>query len=161
MSYLLKTPTAKKTPQSKPIPGREKDMTRNNAGAMAFKADSWERFQRFLIISSEGGSYYVGEQDLTTINVDNVRACIANDGLRAVKLITDISVAGRAPKNDPALYALALAASYSDIKVREAALAASPAVAFFEWSFPVLRLHRLNARVGEVPAARGGGLVPG
>ena len=122
-SYLTKTPTAKKTPQSKPIPGREKEMTRNNAGGFAFKADSWMRMERFLILGSEGGSYYVGESDLTAANVDNVRACIAQDGARAVKMITDISVGGRAPKNDPALYALALAASYGgDLRTRAIAL---------------------------------------
>lgn len=130
MSYLLKTPTVKNTPQSKPIPGREKDMQRNNAGGFSFAADSFTRLERFLILGSEGGSYYVGEADLTSQNVDNVRACIQRDGLRTVKMITDVSVGGRAPKNDPALYALALAASYgSDLKVREAALAALPKVA--------------------------------
>ena len=130
MSYLMKSPTAKKTPQTKPIPGREKEMQRNNAGGFAFTADSFARMERFLILGSEGGTYYVGESDLTAQNVDNVRACIAKDGPRAVKMIMDISTAGRAPKNDPALYALAWAASYGgDVKVREAALAALPKVA--------------------------------
>jgi len=130
MSYLLEQPTAKKTKQSQPIPGREKEMTRNNAGGFAFKADSFTRLERFLILGSEGGTYYVGESDLTKQNLENVRACIAQDGLRAVQVIEGISEAGRAPKNDPALYALALAASYgSDEKVRAAALAALPRVA--------------------------------
>lgn len=129
MSYLLKTPTQKKTPQSRAIPGREKDMMRNNAGGFAFKVDSFERMLRFLLLGTEQGSYYCTEQQLTGQNVDNVRACIATDGPRAVQMITDISVSGRAPKNDPAIYALALAASYgSDLKVREAALAALPKV---------------------------------
>lgn len=129
MKYLLRTPTARKTPQSKPIPGREKDMTANNAGGFAFKADSWDRMHRFLILGSEGGTYYVSESDLTTQNVDNVRACITADGLRTVRTITEVSLAGRAPKNDPAIYALALAASYGpDVKVRAAALDALPKV---------------------------------
>ena len=129
MKYLLKSPTARKTPQSKPIPGREKEMVRNNAGGFTFKVDSWDRLHRFLILGSEGGTYYVGESDLTAQNVDNVRACIVADGLQAVKVITEVSLAGRAPKNDPAIYALALAASYgSDVKVRAAALDALPKV---------------------------------
>lgn len=128
--YLLKQPTAKKASQVKAIPGREKDMMRNNAGGFAFKADSFDLLQRFLILGSANGSYYVTEQDLTSQNVDNVRACIAADGFRAVKMITDISVSGRAPKNDPALYALALAASYGgDEKVRAEALRVLPQVA--------------------------------
>ena len=63
MSYLLKTPTVKKTPQSKPIPGRE--MVKNAAGGFVFKADSWTRMERFLILGSEGNTYYVGERELT------------------------------------------------------------------------------------------------
>lgn len=129
MSYLLKAATQKQAPQNRQIPGREKDMMRNNAGGFAFRADSWAKLERWLILGSESNTYYVGESDLTKQNVDNVRACIANDGVRAVKMIRDISIAGRAPKNDPALYALALAASFSDQKVRDAAFCALPAVA--------------------------------
>ena len=97
-SYLMSQATAKKAPQSQPIPGREKDMMRNSAGGFAFKADSFARMERFLILGSEGGTYYVDERDLTKQNVDNLRACIATDGPRAVRLIRDISVAGRAPR---------------------------------------------------------------
>ncbi len=129
-NYLLDQATAKKTPQLAPIPGRGKDMMANNAGGFAFKADSFARLERFLILGSEGGTFYVGQQKLTGENLDNVRACIATDGIRAVRIITEISQAGRAPKNDPALYALALAASYGgDPKTRAAALAALPKVA--------------------------------
>lgn len=129
MNYLLDQAIAKKTPQSKPIPGKEKQMERNNAGGFSFKADSWTRLDRFLILGSAGGSYYVGQSDLTSQNVDNVRACIAADGLRTVQTIKEISLGGRAPKNDPALYALALAASSKDQNTVAAALDALPAVA--------------------------------
>jgi len=100
----------RKTPQTEAIPGREREMTRNNASGVAFAADAWIRLERWLLLGSEGGSYYVSETDLTKQNVANVRAAIAEDGERAVKMIVDIAVAGRAPKNDPALYALALPA---------------------------------------------------
>jgi 60 kDa SS-A/Ro ribonucleoprotein len=127
VNYLLEQATEKKTPQSQPIPGKK--MERNNAGGFVFKVDSWTQLERFLILGSPGGTYYVGERELTKENVDNVRACIETDGLRTVQMIRDISLAGRAPKNDPALYALALAASTKDQKTVDAALAALPAVA--------------------------------
>ncbi len=95
MNYLLEQPTAKKTPQSQPIPGKEKIMERNNAGGFSFTADMWTRLERFLILGSSGGTYYVSQNDLTKVNVDNVRACIAADGPRAVQTIRDISLAGR------------------------------------------------------------------
>lgn len=127
--YLMHSPTPLSTPQSQPIPGRESVMEKNNAGGYAFTADSWTRMQRFLILGSEGGTYYLGEADITKQNVDNVRACVKQDGRRVVQLITEISEAGRAPKNDPALYALALAASADDPDTRSAALAVLPRVA--------------------------------
>ena len=47
----------------------------------------------------------------------------------AVAEIVRVSTEGRAPKNDPALYALALAAGVGDTATRQAALAALPQVA--------------------------------
>jgi len=132
---LLKQPTKKKTPQAQVIPGREKDMAKNRAGGWAFKADSFEKLDRWLILGSEGNHFYAGEQELSTENVDNVRACIQEDGLRAVKTIVDISTNGRAAKNDPALYALALAITQGVIPyapktpTQQAALDAIPRVA--------------------------------
>jgi 60 kDa SS-A/Ro ribonucleoprotein len=58
-----------------------------------------------------------------------VLRCIAVDGLRVVQTIAEISEGGRAPKNDPALFALALAAAKGDESTRKAALAALPRVA--------------------------------
>lgn len=128
-NYLLNQLTSVSTPQSLPIPGREAEMQRNNAGGFAFTADSFVRMERFLILGSEGGTYYVGESDLTKQNVDNVRACLKQDGRRAVEMIVQISEAGRAPKNDPALYALALAASDMSEDTRRHALTVLPRVA--------------------------------
>ena len=48
---------------------------------------------------------------------------------RAVAEIVRVSTEGRAPKNDPALFALALAAGLGDTATRQAALAALPQVA--------------------------------
>lgn len=115
------------TPQSEAIPG--KNMARNNAGGFAFTVDDWTRLDRFLILGAEGGTYYVQEKELTKQNAQAVMRCIQADGLRTVARIVEISHAGRAPKNDPALFALAMAASLGDEKTRQAALAALPKVA--------------------------------
>jgi 60 kDa SS-A/Ro ribonucleoprotein len=114
------------TPQSEPIPGS--GQVRNNAGGYAFAVDDWTRLDRFLVLGSEGGSYYVGERDLTLDNAQAVRRCVALDGERAVRRIVEVSEAGRAPKNDPAVFALALAASLGGLATRAAALAALPRV---------------------------------
>jgi 60 kDa SS-A/Ro ribonucleoprotein len=101
----------------------------NSAGGYAFAVDDWTRLDRFLILGSEGGSYYAGERVLTRDNAQAMLRAIQADGVRAVTRIVEISVSGRAPKNDPALFALALAASADDLSTRRAALAALPKVA--------------------------------
>jgi 60 kDa SS-A/Ro ribonucleoprotein len=116
------------TPQSQPIPGKA-NQVQNSAGGFVFSLSDWDRLDRFLILGSEGGTYYVGEKQLTADNAQAVTRCIAADGVRAVAQIVAVSDAGRAPKNDPALFALALAASLGDEATRKAAFEALPKVA--------------------------------
>ena len=111
MSYLTTLPTRKATPQSAPIPGRETEQVKNNAGGFTFAADAWTKLDRWLLLGSENGSYYCGQSDLTKQNIDNVKACIVKDGVRVVKRLVEISLAGRAPKVDSTLYTLALCLS--------------------------------------------------
>lgn len=112
--------SAKETPQGEAIPGRA--MVANSDGAFVFAVDDWKRMERFLILGSEGGSYYAGERKLTRENADAVIRCVKADGARAVKMIVDVSVAGRAPKNDAAIFALAIAAKMGDDETRRYAL---------------------------------------
>ena len=89
------------------------------------------RLERFLVLGSEGGTYYVTERKLIIENAIAVRECLMTDGTRVVKLVEQISVSGRTPKNDPALFVLALAASpkFADANTNAAALEALPRVA--------------------------------
>lgn len=123
--YLTNVQT-QHTPQNQPMPGTTQE--RNSAGGYVWAIDRWDHLRRFLILGSEGGSYYVGEKALTVENANNVLQCIREDGLRAVREIVTVSDAGRAPKNDPAIFALALAASAGDDATRRAALDAVPSV---------------------------------
>jgi len=117
----------KKTPQTEKIPGS--NQVENNAGGYAFAIDCWSRLNQFLILGSSGGTYYVNEKKLTIENAEAVRECIKVDGVRAVKTIVDVSEAGRAPKNDQALFALAMCTKFGDINTRRAAYDALPKVA--------------------------------
>jgi 60 kDa SS-A/Ro ribonucleoprotein len=116
-------------PQSEPLDGREREMVRNSNGGYVFPVTDWTRLERFLILGAEGGSFYASERKLTLENAQAVKRAIAEDGLRAVRLIVKISDAGRAPKNDPALFVLAMAAAYGDERTRRAAFRALPVVA--------------------------------
>src|SRR5712692_5668552 len=123
MSYLKHHGT-RRVPQSAALPGQAE----NSAGGFAWAVDTWTRLRRFLILGSEGGSYYASEWTLTRENAQAVEQAVAEDGLRAVAEIVRVSREGRAPKNDPALFALALAAGAADEATRKAALEALPQV---------------------------------
>jgi len=123
-------------PQDEPIPGTTQ--VPNSAGGFAWPVDRWQRLDRFLILGSEDGTYYIGERELTIGNATNAVECIAEDGLRVVQRVVAISTAGRAPKNDPALFVLAMAASLGDDATRRTALDTLPLVArtgthLFHW----------------------------
>lgn len=113
------------TTQREPLPGQ----VPNSTGGFTFPVDDWTRLDRFLVLGSEGGSYYATERKLTRENAQAVIRCVAADGVRTVTRIVEISEAGRAPKNDPALFALAIAAKLGDVTTRKAAFAALPRVA--------------------------------
>lgn len=110
--FAARTVGRSTTPQNQPLLGREGEMKRNRAGGHVFVIDAWDRFDRFLILGSDTPTFYADARETTLDNVEGVLAVLGLDGLRAVRRIVEISKGGRAPKNDPALYALALAASY-------------------------------------------------
>jgi 60 kDa SS-A/Ro ribonucleoprotein len=116
----------KNAAQNQPLDPRQ---VQNSAGGYSYAIDDWQRLERFLILGSEGGSYYASEQALTVENATAVGRCINADGVRVVARVVEVSQAGRAPKNDPALFALAMAAGLGDPATRKAALAALPQVA--------------------------------
>ena len=115
---------ATETPQGLPIPGR--DMVANNAGGFVFKLDEWKQLERFLILGSEGGTFYVSEKKLTAENANLVLLLLKKDGLKVVEKTVEMLKSGRAPKPDVGIFVLALAASKGDDATRKAALAAVP-----------------------------------
>ena len=109
------------TPQSQPIPGA--NQVRNSGGGFSWEVDDWTRLDRFLVLGAEGGTYYIAERDLVKQNHEAILRCIKADGVRAVNRIVEISDAGRAPKNDPAIFALALAVTHADAQAKALAFA--------------------------------------
>lgn len=112
----------KQTPQTEAVPG--KTQVKNSAGGYVFEITPWARLNRFLCLGSEGGSYYATEKKLVYENATSIQECLKLDGLQVVKTIVDVSVEGRAPKNDPAVFALAMAAHFGDEPTKAAAFEA-------------------------------------
>ena len=124
------------TPQAEPIPGSTQ--VPNSAGGYAWPVTRWVRLDRFLVLGSERGTFYITERALTRQNAAVLFECLTEDGPRVVRRIVEVSTAGRAPSNDPALFALAVAASVGDPATKALAFAALPLVArtathLFHW----------------------------
>ena len=127
MNKLRQYFSTRKTAQNMPILGL--DQVANSAGGYTWALDKWGQLDRFLILGSEGGTYYIQPRKLTADNAESVINCIQEDGLRVVDRVVAISTEGRAPKNDPALFVLAMVAGLGDEDARRAALDALPKVA--------------------------------
>ena len=108
------------TPQSEPAPGR--DQILNSAGGYVYALDPWDRVDRFLILGSEGGTYYASERALTKSNAVHLAKLVREDGARVVERIIAISCDGCAPKVSPSLFALAMCAGFGDEHARRLAL---------------------------------------
>jgi 60 kDa SS-A/Ro ribonucleoprotein len=114
-------PRAEKlTPQTEAM---ESAQVQNSAGGYVWEVTPWTRLARFLILGTEAGTYYIKERELTRQNVTALQECLKLDGRKTVDAIVSVSSEGRAPKNDPALFALAVCAADENEEVRSYALA--------------------------------------
>lgn len=98
------------------------DQIKNDAGGYVFQANDWTRLERFLILGTMDDTYYADKNRLVRENVGVLVSCIQSDGKKFVDVVTDISFSGRAPKNDPAIFALALAVAQGTPDVKNYAL---------------------------------------
>lgn len=107
------------TRQSEPM---RSDQVKNSAGGYSWAVDKWTHLRRFLVLGTAGGTYYIGEKNLTKEGLKTIDACISEDGRRTVDEIVAISTAGRAPKNDYAIFALAVVVAHGDDNAKSYAL---------------------------------------
>lgn len=115
--------TPRSVPQTQPLVG----MVPNDAGGYGYPVSDWTLLDRFLILGAEGGTYYTSEPVLTREVAQGVARCLDADALRVVTRVVEISRDGRAAKNDPALFVLALALCHT--AARPHAYVALPLVA--------------------------------
>ncbi len=122
MGGALATP---QTERAKP------EQVRNSAGGFSFALDDEARLRRFVTLGVDQPTYYATEHALALDNVAVVARMVADEtaGLAAVRIAVEISEAGRAKQNEPALWVLAAASGSAHLQVRRAALDALPLVA--------------------------------
>lgn len=143
MSYKLKHALP---PRGQSVKTRA-DQVMNSAGGQVFALDDLKRLERFLILGVDGPTYYASARALTLDNAQCVARCLDRSPARALELITAISDAGRAPRNDAAIFALAIASAHPDQAVRSLALTALPKVCrtgthLFQFVDQAVRLRR-------------------
>lgn len=108
----------KPVPQTEPLTPKQ---VANNAGGYVFALDDWKRLDRFLILGSDAPTYYQSAPKLTRENAACVERCYAADPGRTVDRIVEVSIGGRAPKNDSAIFAIALGTVAPDVGARRLA----------------------------------------
>ena len=110
--------------QSEPADARQ---VPNSAGGYTFRLDDRARLRRFLTLGVDGGTYYVAPRELALDNVKVLTRMASSDPTGLVETIVEVSEGGVAPKQGPALFALAYATSVAESS--PLALAALPRVA--------------------------------
>ena len=105
------------TPQSQPIAANQ---VQNEAGGFVWQVDDLVRFRRFLVLGSEGGTYYASQQQLGQENAQALMRLIAQGrGPEAVKIIVEYSTQGRTAKQDPIILSLALCARSKHMETKQ------------------------------------------
>ena len=126
MPDALSSINLRRTPQSQAADPRQ---VPNSAGGFTFTTAPLERLRRFLVLGTEGGIFYAGERELTRDVAGVVLEWAEHRTAELVDEVVTLSASGRAPRNNPALFALAAAAAVGDLEGRRTALAALPRVA--------------------------------
>lgn len=102
--------------------GKGPQQVQNNAGGYVYAVDDMKRLERFIIMGTEGGSYYVKEEELKRENVKCLDSLIqSGQGQEAVELITKVSVERRNVKQGSLILALAICARCNDEDTKRAA----------------------------------------
>lgn len=94
------------TPQSEQADPKQ---VPNSAGGYSFQVSKWSQLDRFLVLGTESGTFYLTEKELTLTNIKSVNECLVEDPVRTINRIVEVSDKRLAPKNDPAIFALAVA----------------------------------------------------
>lgn len=80
----------------------------NSAGGYVYQTDDATRLRRFLILGTEGGTFYASERDLTKVNLDFMKEFAAKDPKAFYNVLADVDADNIAPRHSTILLALAV-----------------------------------------------------
>lgn len=101
----------------------------NNTGGYVYQVEDKARLERFLILGVDKGTYYVSEADLTKQNVDWLVQLIKKDSKLVLDTVREVSTSGRAYRNGPAIFVLALVLNHGTSSDKSLAASMAPEVA--------------------------------
>ncbi len=112
---------------SSTFPPLEAGQVTNKSGYPVYQIDPVENLRRFLVLGSERNQYNAGrnlkKQPLTLADCPTLATLLNTNPQAALNEIREISLAGRAAKQDMIMFALAAAARHEKLEVRKGALA--------------------------------------
>ena len=125
-NVCAKTVDPQATPVTEPLIG--KSMVENHTGGFVFALDPFAALRRFLILGTEGGTYYMTERNHTLAGVKVVVTAVELDPIRALTEVVEIASRGRALRKNGAIWALAYILKKAPVEVRRLAVAEVPKV---------------------------------
>lgn len=118
--------TRKTPPVTVPADNRQ---VKNNDGGFVYEVADRQRLERFLILGTDGGTYYVNEPEITAQNVSFLENLIQRSPELVLDVVLDVSTTGRAYRNGPAIFVLALMLNNAPDSFKSQVVNAVPKVA--------------------------------
>lgn len=87
-----------------------------------FAVDNFNKLDRFLILGTESNTMYSTGAELTKLNTENLIQLLKQDYVKTIDRVVEVSTLGLGSKNDYCIFAIAIAASNDDEKIRSYAL---------------------------------------
>lgn len=98
------------------------DQVPNSAGGYVWQVTDLMRFQRFLILGSEGGTYYISEKELTKDNVKLIFELIKSEnGNEVLNIIESFAKENRVFKQNNLMFSLAACCKCNNPEVKHRA----------------------------------------
>lgn len=80
----------------------------NSAGGFVYEVDDAQRLRRFLVLGTEGGTFYASQKDLTKVNVEFLKAYAAKNPTEFYNVLADVNSKNLVPRHSTVLLALAV-----------------------------------------------------
>lgn len=89
----------------------------NSAGGYVYQVGDAERLRRFLVLGTEGGTFYASQRDLTKQNVDFLKEFARKDPIVYYTVLETANEQNIAPRHSTVLLALAVLYTHAKFKI--------------------------------------------